>query len=59
MQCGEGDHPFDFEPIGVLEPNKLAPVPGLPARVRRIARPTKNFEWLSDPFPIAALIFPP
>jgi hypothetical protein len=59
MQRGEGDYPLDFESIGVLEPNQLAPVAGLPARVRQVTGPTKNFEWLSDPFPIAAFVFAP
>ena len=59
MQRGEGDDELDFDAVAILEANELAPVAGLSARVRRIARPAKDLEWLSDPLPFAVLIFAP
>ena len=59
VQRGKADDDLMFDAVAVAKANELAPVARLPARVRRIARPTDNFEWLSDPLPFAVLIFAP
>jgi hypothetical protein len=59
VKRGKADDDLMFYAVAVVKANELAPVAGLAPRVRRIARPTDNFEWLSDPLPFAVLISAP
>ena len=59
VERGEADNDLVFDAVAIPKADEFTPVAGLPARVRRIARPAKNFKWLSDPLPFATLIFAP
>jgi hypothetical protein len=59
VERGEADNELVFDAVAIPKANKFTPVAGLPARVRRIARPAKDLEWLCDPPPFAVLIFAP
>jgi hypothetical protein len=59
VERGEADNDLVFDAVAIPKADEFTPVAGLPARIRRIASPTEDFEWLSDPLPIAALVFAP